>query len=736
MLFQNEIFIHEGRKLRLLYASSRTGYAYVIDVHAKFAWPFEMPISETTLQTAIEVEGEVRAEPSKANALKRDAAMARIAPIVADSNKPQVFDSKARSALIDERAAQLGCSERTLHKDLRRYWQGGQTPQALLGNYHRSGCSKVQVTAGRGRQPVGDVEIYQLTEVDIKNFQYAISKLYLKDKRTTLVDAYNRMLTTKYNYIDGNGKTCLKGIGEYPSKRQFRHFLNTNFSLESRLRSREGEKDFERDHRAKVGTIATDCLGIGHLYEFDATICDVYLVSTADVTKIVGKPTYYLIIDRWSRLIVGFYIGLENASWICAMEAILSIAADKSELCAHYGVPYDPEDWPAHGIMPKEFLADRGEMISKSSSQIADNLGLTVTNVPGQRPDWKPLVECGFKLTHCAIHDIAPAYDPPSNATQRRGKHYEKDACLTLKDFGFIILSSIIAQNRKAIRAYPLTLEQVSAGLIADPISLWNDGVIQRMGALAKFKESTVRYALLPRENAKVTAEGILFRDCFYTCPEAVAGGWFVKARKSHYSVKVSFDTRSANCIYVHSPVPNGQPIRADLSARSIKYKGLSLAEVAFYEKLKHAVMPEIEHAHNESAFDLITKTKPVVDAAKKRLSQEKSKLSRTARRADIKPDRQAELRQERNERAEATAITERPQIRDSAQVVSISAAKTPNTSMPSKSVAKGIASKLIQAPNPATTPLATREASGTRNKKSPTLEELAKEAREQMFHG
>lgn len=738
MLYRNEIFKFEGRQLRLLHANPETGLAYVIDVDEKLAWPFEMPLDTIAKQRAIDTEGEVRAEPSKAAAVKRDTAMSRIAPIVADHNKPQVFSPTGRAALIEERAAELGCSERTLHKDLRRFWQGGQTPQALLANYHRSGRSVPHVTAGRGRAPNGNGETYQLKKIDIDNFREAIIKRYLKDKRTTVVDAYNYMLATKYNFIDGNGKTCINPLGDYPSKRQFRYYLNSNFSIEARLRGREGDKDFERDHRAKVGTIAMDCLGVGHIYEIDATICDVYLVSSADVTKIVGKPTYYLIVDRQSRLIVGFYIGLENASWICATEAILSIAADKAELCAHYGVPYDPEDWPAHEVMPKEFLADRGEMISKSSSQISDELGLTVTNVPGKRPDWKSLVECGFKLTHGAIHDVTPAYDPPSNATRRRGKHYEKDACLNLKEFGFIILSAIIAQNRKAIRDYPLSLTQITAGVLTDPISLWNEGVVKRMGALSKYKESTVRYALLPRDNAKVTAEGILFRDCYYTCPEAVVEGWFVKARKSNFTVKVSFDTRSANCIYVHAQLSNGQPIRADLSPRSVKYKGLSLAEVAYYEKLKRSVTSEIEHSHNESAVGLIITTNPVVNSAKKRLAQANSALSRTSRRADIKPDRQTELREERNERAEATAQAERPPLEESAQVVSISTAKSvmASKSSPLASAAETSAEKSRKQPPGTPTNKAKKAAPNSGLKKTPALEEIAKAARKQMFHG
>src|SRR5690606_24251979 len=84
--------------------------------------------------------------------------------------------------------------------------------------------------------------------------------------------------------------------------------------------------------------VRSDCLGVGHYYEIDATIADIYLVSSEDVNKIIGKPTLYLIIDRKSRLIVGFYFGLENASWNGAMQAILCISENKRGLCARYGV--------------------------------------------------------------------------------------------------------------------------------------------------------------------------------------------------------------------------------------------------------------------------------------------------------------------------------------------------------------------------------------------------------------
>jgi hypothetical protein len=59
MIYQNEIFKFEDRQLRLLYANSESGRAYVIDVYEKFAWPFELPMELVGQQQALEMDGEV-----------------------------------------------------------------------------------------------------------------------------------------------------------------------------------------------------------------------------------------------------------------------------------------------------------------------------------------------------------------------------------------------------------------------------------------------------------------------------------------------------------------------------------------------------------------------------------------------------------------------------------------------------------------------------------------------------
>src|SRR5690606_4763726 len=119
------------------------------------------------------------------------------------------------------------------------------------------------------------------------------------------------------------------------------------FGLELRNAKRLGKKEYVKVWKPKLSDTIADCAGAGHRYELDATIGDVSIVHAADPATIIGKATVYFIVDRRSRLIVGFYVGLENPCWETAVEAIVSLTEDKQALCERYGVEYDPADWPA-----------------------------------------------------------------------------------------------------------------------------------------------------------------------------------------------------------------------------------------------------------------------------------------------------------------------------------------------------------------------------------------------------
>lgn len=685
MLFKNEVFEWQGVKMRLLSADAVSDEAWCIEVNNELAWPECLSFREIA---ELEASGPglplISPTISRARLDKCAEAWERLRPLL-DSAGMGLFHASERNRAIQLYAEKVGCSERTLHKDLRRYWQRGQTEHALLPDYHHSGRfdflakdsdAKATRTAGRGRKPEEGGKVYQMSDDDAKFMRKVIDEEYIRDANVTIADAHTSLIRQHYRYEDGNGEKFVLPPGECPSLRQFHYFLLRNYSLEARLRGRLGDKDFEKDHREVVGTIMADCQGVGHYYEIDATIADVYLVSEDDVNTIIGKPTLYFITDRKSRLIVGFYVGLENASWNAALQAILSIAEDKQALCERYGVVYDPEDWPAHQVFPSQFLADRGEMVSGASDNIAEGMQGTVANVPGKRPDWKAIAESGFHLAHCVLRPITPAYDPPSNATRRRGKHYEKDACLSPRQFGNLILNYIINSNRKEMLYYDMSTEELIAGVRPSPIELWHHGIATRAGLLNRFPEEMVRFALLRKDTAVVTEKGVEFKGAFYTFPEGFEQNWFLRARKRRFKVVVSYDMRLVDNIYIHSLDGKSAPYVASLSERSKKYAGKCFEEMAFFEDLRRKLRLGAAHTRLQSRVDMIDATAPTIATAEDRLKTQGKKMSRSARRKDVKPARTQERSKERQAMAPLTlphpsdASAETPMPETTAEVI------------------------------------------------------------------
>lgn len=666
MLFRNDIFTHENDRYRFLHADAQRDIAWIISLDDTHAWPVGLPYAIVQALSADEKPSTSSVlTPTPAMVVRRDKAYERLRPIV--SCLTEVYDKATRGPLVEQRSRELGCSKTTIYSDLRRWFQGGQVPDCLLAKYNNSGRRASGITGGRGRPPSprygpecgDDAEPrpaylpYQLTEEDLIIFRHHLNKPsgFLRDERVTQSSAYQRLLEEHYSFFDGNGDSHIHAVGNRPTRRQFTHFLRKQYSLEAKLRGRKGDKEFELHDAAKVGSVLDDCRGVGHYYEIDATIVDCFLVSASDVKNIIGKPTLYLVMDRKSRLIVGFYCGLENASWTGAMQAILSIATDKRALCERYEVKYHADDWPADKVFPREFLADRGpDQLSGQSSKVCSGLGLIYTNLPSKMAKWKPIVECGFKLTHQVLADVVPGYDPVRNASKRQGKHYDKDACLTLDEFVTVMLRTIIAHNRKAMLEYNLTIDEINAGILPTPIQIWNHDIPRSSGNLTRYTEAQVRRELLPRGKATITNFGVKFKDCYYTCPEGETRGWFLKARQTgRIQVTVSFDYRLANTILIHSPDDKPELIEARLTSRSEKFAGRSFAEIKYYIRRLNQQKDEVQQNRHQNLADYHKDTDEIARNARARLAKAGS-ATRSTRKADTKSARNEARYAERQE--------------------------------------------------------------------------------------
>jgi putative transposase len=652
MIFKGDIFILGGTRQRLLQTDTVNDVAWVISLEDEHPFPEKTPWSaisglEPVNQSHTGIPDR-RISPAAIRA--RDKATAAVWPLLAHGEA--LFDEVQRFSLIKRHTEVAGVSAPSLYKWLRMYWKNGMCENALLPNFAQCGAALREVTGGRGTKSKSGVATYQVTQEDAKRFDELLTTHYLADERVTLSQTYQRLLERHYSYLDGNGNAYLNLPGMCPSYRQFQHYLNTHYTREARLRSRHGNKEFERKHRGILGTVSDDCLGVGHYYECDATIADVYLVAQDDPQSIIGKPTLYFIVDRESRLIVGVYIGLENASWTCAKEAILFISEDKEQICKRYGVTYNPDDWPAHTVFPLSILADLGEWNSRGGEQFGNNLSVKVAFVPSQRADWKPVVETQFKQMRVTLQDGVPGVDPPENAMRRQGKHYEIDACLTLHGFTKLVLEHVIKHNNTPRKDYPLSMADLRNEFLATPIAIWNRGIVERSGMLTRYPFEHVWMQLLPRGVASVTEHGIEFEDCLYTSEEAINKQWFVNARARRFQVEVAFERRLVDSIWVLDTLGKAPPMLCNLSSRSNIHRGRSFAEVKVYQDRLRKLSPTIDHARRQATSNFHTATAPIVKTSLATLTDEPKMKSRSARRADTKDARANELAIERSNKA------------------------------------------------------------------------------------
>lgn len=654
-MFKNQVYEHveSGQRIRILDLEQPTQTVWTFNLAEPKALPRAYAADDLRTAIADQHFALVTGEPSK-NLLKRseaairrrDEAFACIEPLVRTS---EVFEPARRSALVKARADELNCSQQTIYKYLRTWWREGQSKNSLLPNFHRIG-SLPGNTANRGRPPIYlDRPIYQMTEADREAIKTVAKKYFLGNDTETAAGTYLQLIKEHYSHVDSEGEIQTGAPGEYPSEAQFRRALRKLLPKELAIRARKGDVHFELNHRAKLGSLRHITYTVGDAYEIDATVADFLLVHSADRSKIIGKPIIYIVRDRKSNLCVGVYVTVENASWSGALHAIKSISEDKAELCRRYDLPYSPADWPAHGVFPKEFFADRGpEMVSEASEQIADGLESTIVNLPRGRGDWKPHVECGFKQVQRSIANCTPGYVPPEDFGKRQVKDRTGNAALTLHEFTRMLLAAVIRTNKTPMPGYVLDPKYLLADMQPTPINIWNAEIRDRAGLLTQYSEEEVRFALLPRMKATVTREGIRVGHCFYSSDVALRRGWFVAAGRSSFQVTVSYDRRLVDAIYVHDDNDPTQYFVAHLLDKCSHYRGMSFGEVESLEYVREVQRQLGEHARHQLTADFYSKVEPMVAEAVRETKRATNGKSRSARKKDTVAARSDVQKQQR----------------------------------------------------------------------------------------
>lgn len=561
---------NEKKVIRLLYFDKFTENIFVIDVFGN-RWPYVISFDEVNRDIyeseAVIIEDNIfdiakEISLTVAETSKRDFAWEVVSFVLKKIEEPNIYFSKYRMPVIHETSYRYNISFNTAKGYLLKYWKGGKTKNSLLPNYYNCGGRGKEKKGSknkRGRPRKYDGNPGVNVDDDMKKiFKAGLNKYYYNNRQNSLKTAYEltiRDYFIKDYIVEGDKKIpILEDKSEMPTYNQFYYWYRKFNNEKKEISLRYGERTYYQNYRSIIGNSINDGgLGPSTLYQIDSTIADVYLVSSLDRNLIIGRPVLYLIVDVFSRMVVGVNVTLESFnSYTGAMMALLNAMAPKVDYCKKFGIEIKEEEWPICCV-PQRVLADRGELMGGQIENAIKNLGITIQNSPPYRADYKGIIEQSFRGMNLKLKPFVDGVVINGKNIKERGERdYRLDANLTLKEFTQIIIKCILFHNNHHVLNDYVTSEMMfEANVEKIPIKIWEYGIQNKRGMLRELPEEVIKINLLPHGEASVTPRGVLFNRLLYASDYVLEEHWFQSARiKGNWKINISYDPRDLTHIY------------------------------------------------------------------------------------------------------------------------------------------------------------------------------------------
>lgn len=663
MFMPNDVYSWDQKRIRILWSNQQA--IFWIDIDDERALPqiapkaeFEHLLARTDLKPITDPYLKISMTPSKKGS-KAEEVQTRAWTAIQEAveAEPEIYQRKTRGIYLERIQENSSVTKQTIYRWLRRYWQFGMCENSLNGRYDNSGApgkprkfTDKRSGAPRTRSLGSGVPI---TDEAKSLFRVVIEKCLLNENKYDFDYAYNQLLIAYGVKIPSTPEDLIN----VPTERQFKYFYQKEYTSIEVTKRREGEINYLKDFSPSLGTSTAEVSGPGCLYQIDATIADVYLVSEQDRTEIIGRPTMYFVVDVFSRAIVGMYIGLENASWVSAMEALGHAMADKVAYCAEYDIDITSDLWPMQGL-PENIIGDRGEMLGRHVEVLSKSFHVDIQNTPAYRADWKGIVERYFRTVQTKMKPFVEGYVTKNPIGKKRhGNDYRQDGILTLKEFTKMIIKIVLHYNNDhAVSTYDID-SGVPKNLPANPLTLWNWGIEYRTGLLRRPEPELVKINLLPHTNATVTEHGLKLFGCYYSCKQALDWGWFEENYRGPKTVTVAYDLYRTNVIYLRPSDSYAEYIPANLTSRSRAYADITVWELWVIQDMRLDVATTSKLKKRSGSVNLVNELEQIKNDSKQQ-QPDYSKSEKAKRAKGITENKRNERQYERSKKTADRAET------------------------------------------------------------------------------
>ncbi|GAC20292.1 hypothetical protein [Paraglaciecola arctica] len=444
------------------------------------------------------------------------------------------FNGEISTQCMKSFAKSLGVTYDFVWDTLSKYYAFGQCEEALISASGNSGRNTTlpensqdaerRFPTGRGRKRKSNNQVKRVSnkqdskdvEAFIKSNFHSIQYFSLKH----LCKYYNSEYATKLIYEDEFGRKIYDYIPEkFLTISQFKTLLFRACGGRAKFEKiKHGAKEFRNKFKIHTSTVMKHVIGPGHMYEIDATVLDVHLISKycTEEWLPIERPILYSVVDVSTNIIAGFHLSLNGANAEAVTLALFNAMSDKGQFCKQWGYDYQPGDWPCHHVC-HTLVIDRGAeyLDAAMSALIKSQIGLASIQVTeAYLGRAKGSVEGLFnKLNKSCIHGLPGAL---IKGRAKAKKDPSNHAVYTIDDLYYILIEEIIAHNNQTILKKKVTQEHLENGVRGIPRELWNWGLEELMDGGKTVDPKTLMSALLPKKKAIVSKTGVkLTKDGF-----------------------------------------------------------------------------------------------------------------------------------------------------------------------------------------------------------------------------
>ncbi len=506
-----------------------------------------------------------------------------------------IFPTKAPKPFYKKKIDEYGFSKSTAYRTLLSWLQSGKQEYSLIDSrlLGKERTEAYHYTVKTGRKPSRQQGII-LDDYSKEAFEYGLD--IFKRHRTASVSYCFVKLTGKYYSRETDGKIELYEPDKRPTERQFRDYVTKMLTPEEQEIIKTSLAEYRNNKRILFGTSRFEAIRPGMLLEADAVETDLYVVSTIDPTKLVGRPVIYMMVDIYSHCIVAASVGFENNSELGLTNLLINFFLDNGRVACESNVIIDETLWPSQFI-PGTIRCDRGsDFKSKKFEEICGSFGISRQLCTGATGSMKGTIEQLFRQFH---QMFATEFERKGYIQKRYDSNHKKEALLTINEVSQLVILFILYHNSHNILSTKLTKDMIREGVGKKPIDIWNYGVKHNgsMPPIMKSKLDEAFYNLLPEDNAGISISGICYKELYYVpfgddellgrikLSETNAGKRNPDGTKKN-KLEIRFDPRSVNYLYY---IKNGKVMKLSLNREKCgDYNNLTWNEYMEYYNTQH----------------------------------------------------------------------------------------------------------------------------------------------------